>query len=112
MPRPLPSVSYRIDPFDLKLFACVADAGSITAGAARMHLSLAAASVRLQQLEHAFGVAMLRRSKRGVTVPLERTECSAFKSTSQMSTVSSFESASAAMPSRANAKSDGVSTAA
>ena len=68
MPRPLPSVSYRIDPFDLKLFACVADAGSITAGAARMHLSLAAASVRLQQLEHAFGVAMLRRSKRGVTL--------------------------------------------
>lgn len=68
MPRALPSVSYRIDPFDLKLFATVADAGSITAGAARMHLSLAAASVRLQQLEHVFGVAMLHRSKRGVTL--------------------------------------------
>jgi DNA-binding transcriptional LysR family regulator len=66
--RPLRPVSYRIDPYDLKLFASVADAGSITAGAARMDLSLAAASVRLQQLEHVFGVAMLRRSKRGVTL--------------------------------------------
>ena len=57
-----------IDPYDLRLFAAVAEAGTITAGAHLMHLSLAAASTRLQKLEHATGSVLLQRSKRGVTL--------------------------------------------
>lgn len=63
-PRAVPT--YRIDPFDLRLFAAVVELGSITAGARHIHLSLAAASTRLQQLEHALGATLLRRSKQGV----------------------------------------------
>lgn len=58
--------TYRIDPFDLRLFAAIVEQGSITAGARLIHLSLAAASTRLQQLEHAVGATLLLRSKRGV----------------------------------------------
>ena len=57
---------YRIDPFDLRLFAAIVEHGSITAGARHIHLSLAAASTRLQQLEHAVGATLLLRSKQGV----------------------------------------------
>lgn len=64
MPRT--AASYRIDPFDLRLFAAVAEAGSITAGARQIHLSLAAASTRLQTLEHAIGAQLFQRSKQGV----------------------------------------------
>ncbi len=59
---------HRIDPFDLRLFAAVAEAGTITAGARAVHLSLAAASARLQALEHALGTALMRRAKTGVTL--------------------------------------------
>ena len=59
---------HRIDPYDLRLFAAVAEAGTITAGASRMHLSLAATSTRLQKLEQATGSLLLLRSKRGVTL--------------------------------------------
>lgn len=62
------ATGYRIDPYDLRLFAAVVEAGTITAGAQRMHLSLAAASTRLQQLEHALGTQLLHRAKRGVTL--------------------------------------------
>lgn len=63
-PRATPT--YRIDPFDLRLFAAIVEHGSITAGARHIHLSLAAASTRLQQLEHAIGATLLRRSRQGV----------------------------------------------
>ncbi|HEY0953427.1 MAG TPA: LysR substrate-binding domain-containing protein, partial [Roseateles sp.] len=59
---------HRIDPFDLRLFAAVAEAGTITAGARAVHLSLAAASARLQSLEQALGTALMRRAKTGVTL--------------------------------------------
>jgi len=59
---------YRIDPFDLRLFAAVAEGGTITAGARAVHLSLAAASVRLQQLERAVGATLMQRAKTGVTL--------------------------------------------
>ncbi|WP_083748683.1 LysR substrate-binding domain-containing protein [Pelomonas sp. KK5] len=59
---------HRIDPYDLRLFAAVAEAGTITGGAAAMHLSLASASVRLQKLERASGSMLLLRSKRGVAL--------------------------------------------
>ncbi|WP_245650877.1 LysR family transcriptional regulator [Thauera butanivorans] len=57
---------YRISTFDLHLFAAIVEAGSITRGAGAMHLSLAAASTRLQKLEHALGTALLHRSKLGI----------------------------------------------
>jgi DNA-binding transcriptional LysR family regulator len=51
---------------DLRLFVAVADAGSITGGAATSALSLAAASARLRQLEDQAGVDLLERGRRGV----------------------------------------------
>lgn len=59
------SIDYRVDPFDLQLFEAVVAQGSITAGAAVMSLSLAAASARLKALEHRVGVRLLDRSKSG-----------------------------------------------
>lgn len=59
---------HRIDPFDLRLFAAVAEAGTITAGARALHLSLAAASERLQALERALGAVLMQRAKTGVTL--------------------------------------------
>ncbi|QJE00567.1 LysR family transcriptional regulator [Massilia forsythiae] len=56
----------RFDLVDLRLFLHVAEGGSITAGAARAHLSLAAASQRIQELEAALGAALLVRGRRGV----------------------------------------------
>jgi molybdate transport repressor ModE-like protein len=66
MTIPRAAAPYRIDPFDLRLFAAIVEHGSITAGARHIHLSLAAASTRLQQLEHTIGATLLLRSKRGV----------------------------------------------
>lgn len=60
--------TYRIDPFDLRLFAAVVEEGTITAGARQVNLSLAAASTRLQNLEHAIGAMLLHRSKQGVAL--------------------------------------------
>jgi len=68
MARASAAPTYRIDPFDLRLFAAVVEGGTITAGARGVHLSLAAASTRLQGLEHAIGAPLLVRSKRGVTL--------------------------------------------
>jgi DNA-binding transcriptional LysR family regulator len=55
------------DLIDLKLFVAVAEARSITHGAARVHLALASASERIKGLEAAVGVALLARDRRGVT---------------------------------------------
>lgn len=66
MTAPRTAATYRIDPFDLRLFTAIVEHGSITAGAGHIHLSLAAASTRLQQLEHAIGATLLVRSRRGV----------------------------------------------
>lgn len=55
-----------LDLADLRLFVHVLDAGSITAGAARAHLSLAAASERLRQMEDDAGMRLLDRHARGV----------------------------------------------
>ncbi len=59
------TVDYRIDPFDLHLFAAVMEHGTITAAAAAVNLSLAAASARLKTLEIASGTRLLERSKSG-----------------------------------------------
>src|SRR5712672_2257702 len=57
----------RFDLPDLSLFRHVVDAGSITGGAERAHLALAAASTRIRHMEEALGAALLVRSRQGVT---------------------------------------------
>lgn len=57
----------RFDLTDLSLFRHVAEAGSITHGAARAHLALAAASTRIRNMEQALGAPLLLRSRQGVT---------------------------------------------
>jgi DNA-binding transcriptional LysR family regulator len=57
----------RFDLIDLDLFRHVAEAGSITAGAARANLALAAASTRLRKMEASLGAALLVRGRQGVT---------------------------------------------
>lgn len=57
----------RFDLTDLKLFCDVADAGSITAGAEKSALALAAASTRIRGMEEALGAPLLIRSRAGVT---------------------------------------------
>ncbi len=66
MPVHRSALPHRLSTFDLHLFAAVAEAGSITHGAVSMHLSLAAASTRLQKMEHVLGTALLHRSKSGI----------------------------------------------
>ena len=57
----------RFDLADLGLFRDVVEAGSITHGAERAHLALAAASTRIRNMEQAIGAALLLRSRQGVT---------------------------------------------
>jgi len=57
----------RFDLTDLRLFCEVVDAGSITAGAERCALALAAASTRIRNMEAALGAGLLSRSRQGVT---------------------------------------------
>src|ERR1700726_3488603 len=56
----------RFDLVDLSLFRHVVDAGSITHGAERAHLALAAASTRIRNMEDALGARLLVRSRLGV----------------------------------------------
>jgi DNA-binding transcriptional LysR family regulator len=57
----------RFDLADLSLFRHVVEAGSITRGAERAHLALAAASTRIRSMEEALGTALLTRGRQGVT---------------------------------------------
>lgn len=57
----------RFDLTDLSLFRHVAEAGSITHGAERAHLALAAASTRIRNMEDALGAPLLTRGRHGVT---------------------------------------------
>ncbi|RAK59688.1 LysR family transcriptional regulator [Phenylobacterium hankyongense] len=57
----------RFDLVDLKLFCEVVDAGSITGGAERSALALAAASTRIRGMEEVLGAPLLTRSRQGVT---------------------------------------------
>lgn len=56
----------RYDFTDLSLFRHIVEAGSITHGAERMNLALAAASTRIRKLEEAFGAELLTRGRQGV----------------------------------------------
>ena len=52
---------------DLRLVAAIADSGSLTGGAAQVHLAPSSASHRLTQLEAALGVPLFARHARGLT---------------------------------------------
>ena len=56
----------RFDLADLSLFRHVLEAGSITHGAERANLALAAASTRIRQMEDALGAPLLVRSRQGI----------------------------------------------
>jgi DNA-binding transcriptional LysR family regulator len=60
-------MTMRFDLTDLSLFRHVVEAGSITGGAERAHLALAAASTRIRNMEQALGAALLVRGRQGVT---------------------------------------------
>jgi DNA-binding transcriptional LysR family regulator len=51
---------------DLRLFIHIAESGSLTRAAERMHLSLGAASNRIKELESRFGMRLLYRENKGV----------------------------------------------
>jgi DNA-binding transcriptional LysR family regulator len=64
----------RFDLTDLRLFCDVVDEGSITAGAEKSALALAAASTRIRNMEAALGADLLTRSRQGVALtPAGRT---------------------------------------
>jgi len=55
------------DLIDLRLYLNILEAGNITAGAARSHLSLAAASARIRAMEASLGIEFLERGRRGIS---------------------------------------------
>jgi DNA-binding transcriptional LysR family regulator len=57
----------RFDFADLSLFRHVVEAGSITHGAERANLALAAASTRIRNMEQALGAPLLIRARHGIT---------------------------------------------
>src|SRR5207302_1483786 len=64
----------RFDLADLSLFRHVVEAGSITHGAERAHLALAAASTRIRNMEVSLGAPLLVRRRQGVVpTPAGRT---------------------------------------
>src|SRR5215469_13578332 len=68
------SALMRFDLADLSLFRHVVEAGSITHGAERAHLALAAASTRIRNMEEALGAPLLLRRRQGVApTPAGRT---------------------------------------
>ena len=56
----------RFDLADLRLFLHVVEAGSITHGAERMNLAIAAASTRIRHMEVSLGTPLLSRERQGV----------------------------------------------
>lgn len=58
----------RFDLVDLSLFVAVADARSITGGAAQANLALASASERIKRLEMVLGAPLIERRRRGVVL--------------------------------------------
>ncbi len=58
----------RLDLIDLSLFRHIAETGSITAGAAKANLALAAASARLRRMEDAIGARLAERDRRGIAL--------------------------------------------
>ncbi len=59
-------MSERMDLLTLRVVIAVAESGSISAGADRLQLAVAAASARISSLESALGIRIFERSPRGV----------------------------------------------
>lgn len=59
-------LTMRFDLTDLRLFLHVVEAGSLTAGAQRTHMTLASASQRVRGMEDALGSPLLTRHAQGV----------------------------------------------
>jgi DNA-binding transcriptional LysR family regulator len=57
----------RFDLVSLRVFSAVVETGSLTAGAMRFGISLAAASKRMVELERDLGAPLLTRAKKGAT---------------------------------------------
>ena len=58
----------KYDLTDLRLFAAIADTGSVSRGAAACFLAPSSASLRIKQLEDTLGVTLLLRQARGVSL--------------------------------------------
>jgi len=58
----------RFDLIDLRLLLNIAETGSITGGACKSHMALAAASSRVRAMEDALGAPLLIRGRRGITL--------------------------------------------
>lgn len=58
----------RFDLIDLRLFTMVAEGNSLTRGAEKAFLSVAAASLRIKSLEEGLGAQLFYRNKRGVSM--------------------------------------------
>ena len=56
----------RLDPTSLKLFVRVVEEGTIAAAAEREHITAAAVSKRLSEIESSLGTPLLRRTNKGV----------------------------------------------
>jgi DNA-binding transcriptional LysR family regulator len=56
----------RFDLTDLRLYLQIVEAGSITRGAERAHLAIAAASTRIRNMEASLGTPLLHRGRLGV----------------------------------------------
>ncbi|MGO3889491.1 MAG: LysR family transcriptional regulator [Paenalcaligenes sp.] len=61
-------MAMQFDFVDLRLFSYVAEEGSLTRAAARVFISLPAASMRIKNLEQSIGVPLLNRSAQGITL--------------------------------------------
>jgi DNA-binding transcriptional LysR family regulator len=67
---------------DLRLFILIAELKSLTRSAERMHLSLAATSNRIKELESRFGMRLLYRENKGVQLSPAGQTCWRMRSSS------------------------------
>jgi DNA-binding transcriptional LysR family regulator len=63
-----PSKILNMEFYQLRTFAAIAELGSLTRAAERLHLSQPAASAQIKQLEEEFGVALFERKPTGLTL--------------------------------------------
>jgi molybdate transport repressor ModE-like protein len=104
--RPGPSMSFTFRPWmvcdtrveirELRAFAVVAEEGSLSAAARRLHLSQSALSQTIQSLERQLGVQLLLRSRTGVST----TEAGAILLREGRALIAQYDRMLAAVPGR------------
>jgi len=72
--RKPPSKKPKMELYQLRTFAAVAELGSLTQAAERLHLSQPAASAQIKLLEEEFGLALFERKPSGLTLTRAGTE--------------------------------------